>query len=286
MKSKAFTLRSRRRAEAGFSFLELLMTLSITSLMLVATTGFFSATVATTHKMSLQTETQQGLRALLGLVTQELRQAGACLPKNGQFIALDGFDGGSQDRLTLRIGQTNPDTLACIRAGTTQPADIGNTVLTVASGQGSQFAGVGYVYVTPDGATGDFYRVAAQSATSITLATGLTESQPVNSGIYAVDERRYEIGTLNGRSVLTVAMDGGTAQPLVDGVEEFQVSYHSAPCTLDGCVVSEVVPVDSAEWGQVRQIEIEATVRSRKKKRDGQPTYESGAVTIKPRNLL
>ena len=53
--------------------------------------------------MSLETETQQGLRALLGLVTQELRQAGACLPQNGQFITLDGFDGGSQDRLTLRI---------------------------------------------------------------------------------------------------------------------------------------------------------------------------------------
>ena len=177
--------------------------------------------------------------------------------------------------------------MACITTGTTQPANIGDTVLTVASGQGNQFAGVEYVYVTPDAATGDFYRVAAQSATTIMLATGLTVSQPVNAGIYALDERTYEIGTLNSRSVLTVTMDGGTAQPLVDGVEEFKVFYHSAPCTLSGgCAVSEDVPVDGAAWRQVRQIGIEAKVSSRKKNRDGQSTYKSGDVLIKPRNLL
>lgn len=286
MKPKAFTPRSRREAQAGFSLVELLVTLFISSAMMVATANFFSMTVATTHDMELQTETQQGLRALFSLVTQELRQAGACLPENGQFIALDGANSGDQDSFTLRIGQTNPDTLACIRAGTTQAANAGNTVLTVGSGQGSQFAGVQYVYITPNGATGDFYPVAGRSATTITLAAGLNGSHPAGSGIFAVEERTYEIQTLNERPVLTVAMDGGSAQPLVDGVEKFNIRYLLAPCTLSGCAESVDLPADNAEWAQVRQVEIAAEVSSRKERRDGQLTVESGEGTVKPRNLL
>ena len=181
MKSKAFTLRSRPKAQAGFSLTELLVTTFIASAMMVATVSFFSITVATTHDMELQTETQQGLRALFSLVTQELRQAGACLPQNGQFIALDGVNSGDQDSFTLRIGQTNPDTLACIRAGTDQQANTGETVLVLANGDGDQFAGVSYVYVTPNGATGDFYGVVAQDANSITLASGLNGSHPIQA---------------------------------------------------------------------------------------------------------
>lgn len=286
MKSKAFTHRSRRKAQAGFSLVELLVTLFIASAMMVATASFFSVTVATTHDMELQTETQQGLRALFSLVTQELRQAGACLPENGQFIALDGANSGDQDSFTLRIGQTNPDTLACIRASTDEKADTGDTVLSLASGQGSQFAGVSYVYVTPNGATGDFYGVVAQDATSITLDTGLSVDHPAGSGIYAVEERTYEIETLNERPVLTVAMDGGSAQPLVDGVEKFNIRYLLAPCTLSGCAESVDLPADNAEWAQVRQVEIAAEVSSRKERRDGQLTVESGEIVVKPRNLL
>jgi prepilin-type N-terminal cleavage/methylation domain-containing protein len=270
--------------EAGFSLIELLVTLFLASMMLTLMTGFFQANVVTRQKMSLQTEVQQGLRALFEMVTQELRQAGACLPQQGQFIALDGSDGGDQDSLTLRIGKTDPDTLVCAKAGTTADAASGETVLTVAPGDGDLFAEAKLVYVTPNGANGAFYPVASTTSTSITLDEGLAGAHPAGTGIYAVDERVYTVETgSSGRPVLTVSIDGGSSVPLVDGVEEFNVQYRKDPCPPCDEVDE---PADDTEWRQVREVVITATVRSHKEDRDGELTREGGYVHVKPRNLL
>jgi hypothetical protein len=254
----------------------------IASVMLTVMTGFFRATVATRHDMVLQTETQQGLRALFDMVSQELRQAGACLPQTGQFITLTGGDGGDQDSLTLRIGQTNPDTLVCVKAGTSE--DVTGSTLPLTEGEGDLFADVTLVYVTPDGASGDFYEVVATSSSSVTL--NQSGDFPAGTGVYAIDERTYEVDTSGERPILTVAIDGGSPYPLVDGVEEFNVQYLLAPCTDAGCAESVDEPADSDEWELVRVISIAATVRSSKQDRDGEYSHEHGQIEVKPRNLL
>ncbi len=268
-------------AEAGCSFLELLVALLVSSVMFTVMSGFFRAAVETRHQMSLQTEAQQGLRALMEVVTQELRQAGACLPSLGQFVALGGTEGGSQDSLTLRIGKTDPETLVCIRTATNANASAGESTLQVDQTDGFQVGDL--VYVTPNGAEGGFYTLTGVGAQSLTLSPPLSEDHPLGTGIYALDERVYAVDpSTYGRPVLTVAMNGGSPQPLVDGVEAFNIQYLLAPCPP--CTPVDL-PADATEWRQVREVSISATVRSYKAGGDGQFLYESGQFNVKPRNL-
>jgi len=285
MPSKPSIPRSLRNTSAGFSLIELLVTLFIASVMMTLMTGFFRANVATRYNMGLQTEAQQGLRALFEMVTQELRQAGACLPDQGQFIALSGDDGGNQDMLTLRIGRTDNVTLRCIKAGTNANA-LNSATLPLAVGDGDLFAGADQVYVTPHGATGDFYRVVSHTSTSVTLDR--SGDFPAGTGVYAIDERVYQVETLNGRPVLTMQVDGGDAYPLIDGVEKFDVQYwlESAanPDTLESPPIN--APASDDEWRRVRMLTITAQVKARKATKDGDEVVEEGHVDVKPRNLL
>jgi prepilin-type N-terminal cleavage/methylation domain-containing protein len=267
MNWKPFIPQLRHSPSGGFSLIELLVSMFIASIMLTVMTGFFRNTVAIRDNMNLQTETQQGLRALFEMISQELRQAGACLPKTGQFITLAGSDGGDQDSLTLRIGQTNPGTLVCVKAGTSADAS-GSATLPLTDGDGDLFDGVALVYVTPDGATGDFYQIVS------------------GTGVYAVDERIYTVDTSGESPMLTVSIDGGSAYPLVGGVEKFGVQYLLGPCDGSGCADTVDEPADSDEWELVRELVISATVRSSKEDREEEYSRESGEIIVKPRNLL
>ncbi len=207
MRRGVSTRRSRHRASAGFSLIEMLVTLLITSVMLTLLAAFFYTNIDTRHNMSLQVEAQQGLRGLMEMITQELRQAGACLPQLGQFIALDGTDDGTHDSLTIRIGRTTPNTLVCVKAGTTVVAPTGSTVLTVGPGEGNLFEGVTLAYVTPNAAEGDFYPVTAHTATTITLGEGLRGHHPLGTGVYGVDMRTYTGDAVNyNPHVLTITV--------------------------------------------------------------------------------
>ena len=165
MRPRQFTRRSQRKGRAGFTLIEMLVTMLIASVMMTMMTGFFRANAEVQNNMTARTEAQQGVRALLEMVTQEVRQAGACLPENGEFIALNAVDGGDLDELTVRIGQTDPETLVCIRAGTTAAASDGSTDLAFLVGDGNLFEYVSRVYITPNGTNGGFYTVAGNTAT-------------------------------------------------------------------------------------------------------------------------
>jgi prepilin-type N-terminal cleavage/methylation domain-containing protein len=282
MQSAPFIHKCKPRLDAGFSLIELLVSLFISSVMLTLMTGFFRATVNVRHDMGLQTEAQQGLRALFEMVTQELRQAGACLPQQGQFIILDGVDSGGVDSLTLRIGRTD-ETLRCIAVSTI--TTVNSSTLPLTAGDGDLFAGADLVYVTPDGATGDFYRVTAHNSTSITLDR--SGNFPAHSGIYAIDERVYQVETIDGRSVLTVSIDGSDSYPIVDGVKKFNVQYYlesnSDPNALDP---AKDLPEDDTEWRRVRKLTITGDVEARNHNQDGTTAHEEGDIDVKPRNLL
>ena len=276
--------KSPRNAPAGFSLVELLVTLLIASVMMTVMTGFFRASVGTRHDMGLQTEAQQGLRAIFELVTQELRQAGACLPQTGQFIILAGVDNGDLDELTLRIGRTDEDTLRCVKAGTTEAVTSG-TVLQLGAGEGDLFAGAALAYVTPNGAIGNFYSIVAHTSDSVTIDDSVT--LPVGAGVYAVDERVYRAETMNGRDVLSVTIDGGQAYPLVEGVKEFNVIYWLEAVDPDDPMVDQSYPPDNdADWRRVRMLTIAGDVEARDHKRDGGTMHEEGHTDVKPRNLL
>jgi hypothetical protein len=90
-----------------------------------------------------------------------------------------------------------------------------------------------------------------------------------------------------------VSIDQGEPQPLVDGVEEFDVHYFLGPCDPD-CESIVDLPADAAEWLLVTEVGIKATVRSRHENREGEFVYattgvegsETEYINVKPRNFL
>ncbi len=288
MRPRQFTRRSQRKGRAGFTLIEMLVTMLIASVMMTMMTGFFRANAEVQNNMTARTEAQQGVRALLEMVSQELRQAGACLPENGEFIALNAVDGGDLDELTVRIGQTDPETLVCIRAGTTAAASDGSTDLAFLVGDGNLFEYVSRVYITPNGANGEFYTVASNTPTTLSLNEPLDGDHPIGTGVYAVDERVYSVIG----DALTLSLDNSTPYPLVDGVLEFEIEYYSAPCDalcgLPSCCVgpTPLVPATDSDWREVRELSIATKVKSQTKNKDGSYPEEEGEVNVKPRNLI
>ena len=283
MRHAVSTLRSQlNKPDHGFSLIELLVTLLIASMMMTIMAGFTRMSVGTKFDTGLRSETVQGLRALQSMVSQEVRQAGACLPTAGPFIALAGVDNGTLDELTVRIGRTSSTTGRCINPNLTTDASTGATAVTLAST--SDFAVGGLVYITNQ-INGNLNQITAKSATTLTLTSGLNTAYAANAtSVYAIDQRTYKVmtGPL-GNPTLHVAVDGGAFVPLVDGVGKFRVQYWTGPC-LPNCTITDF-PASAAAWYTVAEISLDVTVSGHKNNRAGQAVTENGQVTIKPRNL-
>jgi len=269
-------------------------TLLVSSILMTAIAGFFRAAIGVRQNMGGETEAQQGVRAMISVLTQELRQAGACLPRVGQFVALAGVNNGTTDSLTLRMGRVNTTTLLCIQPWTTA-AVTGGTTLQVSSTAGLQVDDL--LYILPAGGNGIYRKIQAISGNTLTLGVALTAgvTYPINTTVYAIDERTYAIDNSNpARPKLTVSIDQGTPQPLVDGAELFDVRYLLAPCSPNCTGPNASPPSTDANWRLVREVEIKAIVNSYKKNRQGvtvkAATGTSGQegeyISIKPRNLL
>jgi hypothetical protein len=169
---------------------------------------------------------------------------------------------------------------------TNSTADVANGTQELSVSDGTIFDNSYLLYVTPDGATGDYYTIASTTPTTVTLNEPLLGTHPPNSGIYAVDERIYEIGTVSGRDALTVALDGSSPYPLIDGVQAFNLEYHISPCDIDGCASIVDLPADAAQWRLVHKIAVSTTVKSHKEDQDGQFVYETGEISVRTRNFL
>lgn len=291
----------------GFSLVELLVTLLISSVMMGVMTSLVQTTVAARQTGGAVTEAQQGLRALVAMITQELRQAGACLPTANRALALEGTNSGTRDSLTLRIGRVDDLTTTCVNPTvvttrtalpTLPPPAVGNLSVNVPNGM--LFRQGELVYITPNGAVGAYYTVAGRSATTITLNRPLQNVGAAYGGatqVFAIEQRIYAVDVSDpNRPMLTVAIDQGTPQPLISGIDIFDVRYHIGPCTSstnNTCAALVNLPT-AAQWPNVAKVALKARVRSQMKDKSGAYQYvvtgqtgQSGEyITIKPRNFL
>lgn len=271
-------LQGSRRAERarGYTIVELLVGLVLTSVLLSLLVRDFGFTSRTREEMEQLLEAQQGLRAALSAVTQELRQAGACLPRTGEVIALAGTDNEGSDTLAVRIGKVTTN-LVCIRTVVTATADAGSSVLTVQDTTGFEAGDSIYLRNTTGG--GWFFELAQVTGSSLTLDEALEEEISPGAGVFAVEERVYSLE----ESALMVAMDGGSPMPLVKNVEEFNVRYVTIPCPP----CEEVdEPADADQWALVREVTVRVTVRSSRPNRAGEYVRLTDETNIKPRNLI
>ena len=93
--------------------MELLVTLGISGVTLASAVHFLAIHAREFRQHALRLELQQAMRASLDAVSRDLRLAGACLPTDGQFIALAGVDGPGGDSVTVRTGVVRDD-MSCI----------------------------------------------------------------------------------------------------------------------------------------------------------------------------
>ncbi len=269
-----------RKSQHGYSMIELLVAMSLAGVALTVSAKDFTYTVHQRIDMEKIAEAQHGVSAALTFVTQELRQAGACLPTLGKFVALDGEDNGDQDTLTLRVGVTDQDTIVCVRTVTTAIARSGESSMVVQHPEG--FNAGQWIYMTSLG-DGEMFRVASVDGAVLTVEGTFGTDYRASSGVYAIEERSYAIDSAGGVNVLTVAIDGGDPQPMVKGIDVFNVRYH-LHMGEDFTLVDE--PADSSEWRMVREVELTVSAQTVKSMQAGQMHVVEQSSNIKPRNFL
>jgi hypothetical protein len=241
--------------------------------------GFVSRTRGELEEL---VETQQGVRAALSAISQELRQAGACLPRTGDVVALNGTNAGARDELTLRIGKVEVDNLVCIRTVLTVKAKQGTTSVKVQDGSGFRIGEL--VYLRGASGTGRNFEIVSTNSNTISLDGTLDVDYIAGSGLYAIEERAYAIDSEVDPPILTVAIDGGDPAPLVHGVERLDVTYLTAPCPP--CEAINAPPDGDDDWLLVREVQIEVTVRARRPNRGGEYVRLTSRTNVVPRNLL
>ncbi len=266
---------------AGYTLIELLVSMLLAGVALSVVATDFTHTVHQKNDMEQVVEVQQAVSAALTFVTQELRQAGACLPTVGRFVAIDGEDAGDRDRLTLRIGVTDAATLVCIRSVATSVATAGESEIEIQDA--SLFTPGQYVYMTRIGGQGSTFRIASIVGDSLIIEGAFDADYLPGSGVYAVEERTYAIDATGPAPVLTVAIDGGDPQPLARGISGFNVRYHLEPCSP--CTVVDQ-PADNTEWRAVRELEITVSASTRSPLQTGAVHVVEESTNVKPRNLL
>ena len=280
--------RSRARRYAGFSLIELLVTVSISSVVLTGVVRFMALQTRKLSGHSYRLEAQHALRSTLDAISRDVRLAGAGLATQGQFISLAGTDAAGGDTITARTCIVGAN-LACLPATLAADHAAGSTTLQLQAGQTTAFSVGSYVYVKEQAGGGQFVTVTAVDAGNNRLTTtpGLTQLYHIGSGAYAIDERRYAIDRSNpANPVLTLSVNGGAAQAFAAGVTDLQIQY----VLQRNCPACDVVDApaanDTATWRLVNEIILTATAQTVGTVRPEDVVSFTATSRTKPRNLL
>ncbi len=274
---------AERDRQSGFSLVELLVALGVTGIVLGAVVQFFSQHAHAMRTHTFRIETQQALRGALDAIARDVRLAGACLPTNGDFVALDGTDSPDGDSITIRTGLTR-DNLSCVFGTTTADAGAGTT--TFAVDDGDDFVVDKLAYVRDPNGSGELFRVTGHGANTVSVSPGAGQFYPAGSTVYAVDQRRYTLDAGLDPPVLFLQIDWQEAVPFAAGIRELEILY-----VLDqNCPTCDVIdlssPIDTATWWLVNEVIVTARAESVGGTRPGDFATLNQTVRAKPRNLL
>jgi hypothetical protein len=264
------------------------MGVALMGVAIAATSGMFVAGKRHMTMQQRQLETTQVARSAIDMIVRDLRLGGACLPVTGDFISVDGINSGTADEITTRTGLTRPD-LSCIRSAVPTGAAVNATGGAVPVQNSEGFAGGMRVYIRhPDGEGEYFDLVAVTSPTELQKAQTLSRDYPETSGVYAIDERRFYLGTqttpFGPQSELLVQVGSKAPQSFAVGVEKLDVRYQ----LQRNCPPCDVIdaPSSNAEWSIVDTVLLSVTARSERPDQSGTYYRRTVAVNVKPRNLL
>jgi prepilin-type N-terminal cleavage/methylation domain-containing protein len=282
MRSTRSIRRSRAERRAGFSLIELLVTIGVSGITLASVVHFYSIHARQMRQHSYRLESQQAMRSSLDAITRDLRLAGACLPLDGQFISLAGANLAGGDTITIRTGLVRTN-MSCIGASTTADAALGATSVQVDSVSG--FTADMLIYLRAASGAGEISAITAVGASTISFQNATQQAYLAGSGVYAIDERAYALDQSDPDvPVLTLTVNRAPAQAFAAGVSDLQVRY----VLNENCPTCTTVdlPVGAAQWQLLNSVVLTATVRTVGGVRPEDAATIVATSTAKPRNLL
>jgi type IV pilus assembly protein PilW len=258
----------------GLSLIELMVSLTIGLILMVAIVSAYLGSAGASRMAEAQGRMNEDAQAALAILTQQLRMAGNnprqpnyanAQPKNPVFPAgtyfVRGCDGAFSDITTA----ADIASLHCSAGSNTQPDSI------AVSYEADRFNTV----PTTGGAATDCLGQSLPVVSTSTLAWdgSATVATPVT---YTVADNRYYIGTSTVITSPSLYCKGNNAnsspQPLVENVEDMQFLYGTAPAsgtmTVAGYLRADEVtalaaPVDDpARWARTITVRICVLIRS------------------------
>lgn len=271
------------RPAAGFSLVELLVVVGVLGTVMLGVVQFFSHQAHGMRRNAFRIETQQALRGALDAIARDVRLAGACLPTDGAYVAIEGTSDAQGDSITVRTGLTR-DNLSCISSFTTANAASGTSTFQV--NDGSDFVTDKLAYVRDPNGSGEFFRVTGHGPTSVSVSPGSGQIYPSGSRVYAVDERMYTLDSTLDPPVLFLTVDQQTPQPFAAGIRMLDILY-----VLDrNCPTCDVVdPPDADEtatWWLVNEVIVSARAETVGGVLESDDAIMQQTVRAKPRNLM
>ena len=271
----------RGLCERGFTLVELLISMVISSVIVAA--GYTILT--TTHKATISNEravgTQQNIRVAMELIARDIKQAGFGMPlapntpvggtagncapggtaaairpvDNNSAIPLTAVNDTGADTISVVVPRTNPSWVLAIAAPTGGAGSF--TTITLSAAAVTEMVTEGMLngsgaYVS----LGGVVTVPVTSSTGATITLGSPTYAPLNfrigTQVYLLQCVTYQVqtGAANCGTAgpcLTRTVDSGTAPTvttsLVDGVEDMQFAYGCDGCntTINSGVPNSVI---------------------------------------------
>jgi prepilin-type N-terminal cleavage/methylation domain-containing protein len=276
--------RSSRDGDAGFTLSEVLVGLVIASAVIagVGASFVFMTRASADHQARIQA--QQSLRDAVADISRELRIVGACMPLSSQppiapnFQPLGGTN-GTNDSMTITANPRCAQAVVSSNCNNCTTISVDNTTNFVAGMWGFiVYNGTGQYFNIQTVTTGSPGSLTVSPSTP--LNTGLYPA--ANSSVYGADQRTFAVSSTctgcGGVPTLTLQMLGGTAIPLVPGIDTLKIQYilnrkySTAPTeciaqtggTTSLCVVNlpTQAPSVAGDWQLVRALTLTLDARS------------------------
>jgi hypothetical protein len=142
-------------------------------------------------------------------------------------------------------------------------------------------------YLRHPAGAGQYQFVTAVGADTVTVDGAAAITYPAGSGLYAIDERSYDVDTtIPGQPRLMLTVDRGDPQVFAVGVSDLQIRY-VLNRNCDPCDVEDAPdPTDTATWRLVNDVLLTATAETVGTVRPEDEATITQTSRAKPRNLL
>ncbi len=290
----------RKDSTYGFTILEMLVALTISSIILTIVVSGALTFRESYYADVTRTRINGNLRSAMDIVSMNIRQAGENLLSSFPAVLLDAGTASAADTLTLRRSLIPEVLTLCADANSGATViSVSSTTLTnsdcvaanvaplfsVFEGLRTSEGGKLRVYIYDKGQKlGEFVDYSNGALTSglykLTLSALSRKYFKLTTSIYVIEEYKFSLDSTNKRFVLNI--DGHTEEPrpVAFDVVDFQASLDMD----DDTTLSSLSPSSTKDWKDIKEIQISLTGQSTTIR--GRTMKSTVSAKFFPRNVL